>query len=588
VSLFHFGGSPVHVATVTKSLVLLLFFQAEFLFVGVTFLSYWASARYARFKLFDQAFVGYCLVSGFAQLWSVFGGLRPLSNFCLIGGTLVLAILNRQRVANYLFKGAGRVRTRALLVLAPIGLSVAFNVLTSDLCYDGMLYHHLSVRWITEYGSVTGLANLHGRLGFNSSLAPLAGIFSVPFGLPVGREFANGATTFLVACVLSQGLTFKNLTALTCCRNLYAFGLLTFLLMLVVSPCLSSPQPDVSSAAVTVAATWYFFEFLVSCRTADLEAANHLFLCVAASVAAFELKISYIGFAAATILVALGIALRRGGFVSPIAFCLLFSAGLLVPWISCGYITSGCPFFPSEFGRLGFDWAVPHELAGLEKDAAFAWARTPGLPPAEVLRNWEWITPWWIRLLGSPLVVKPMLVAVVGLSLMLARFLMPPRPQIDRPWLVLLIPCSAGLCFWFLTAPDPRFAQATFWVFALNILLLPFLTTGSFSRLLALPAALVLAVVAIFDTGIGVVRLIQEKKSLPNIVRGQADLSARRTDSGLTVWIPKNVYEPGFAQLISTPPDRFNSGLELRDSNLRDGFRIRASSPHRPEISKDL
>jgi hypothetical protein len=578
VSSFYPGGSPVHVATVTKSLVLLLFFQAEFLLVGVTFLSYWGSGRYARFKLFDQAFVGYCLVSGFAQLWSVFGGLRPFSNFCLIGGTLVLATLNRQRVANDLSEGVARVRFRALLVLVPIGFSVAFNVLTSDFCYDGLLYHHLSVRWITEYGSVPGLANLHGRLGFNSSLTALAGIFSVPFGVPIGREFANGATTFLVVCVLSQGLTFKNLTALSSCRNLYAFGLLTFLLMLVVSPCLSSPQPDVGSAAIMVAAAWYFFEFLVSHRTADLEAANHLFLCVAASVAAFELKISYIGFAAATILAALGIASRRGGFIPPIVFCLSFSAGLLVPWMSCGYITSGCPFYPSEIGRLGFDWAVPHELASLEKDAAIAWARMPGLPPVEALRNWEWITPWSIRVLGNSLMVKPMLVAVVGLSLMLARFLMPPRPEIERSWFFLLVPCSAGLCFWFLTAPDPRFAQATLWIFALNILLFPLLISGSFSRSLVLTAALVLAIVAVFDTGIGVVRLIREKKSFPNIVRGQADLSARRTDSGLAVWIPKNVYEPGFAQLVSTPPDRFNPGLELRDSNLRDGFRIRASN----------
>ena len=39
--------------------------------------------------------------------------------------------------------------------------------------------------------------------------------------------------------------------------------------------------------------------------------------------------------------------------------------------------TSGCPFFPSEIGRVAFDWPVPRELATLEKDAAFAWARAP-------------------------------------------------------------------------------------------------------------------------------------------------------------------------------------------------------------------
>jgi hypothetical protein len=573
-------GSPVHVETVARSFVLLLLFQVEFLLVGVTFLSCCEVRRFAGLKLFDQAFVGYWLVSAFSQVWSIFAGLRPLSNSCLIGITLVFAILKRRRVISNLRESVRGVPVHAVLVLVAVGLAVALNVLTSDVCYDSALYHQLSVRWVAELGSVPGLANLHGRLGFNSSLAALAGIFSVPFGEPIGREFANAATTFLVVCVLSQGLRFKDSDVSNFCRNLYAFGLLTFVLMLVFSPCLSSPQPDVSSAAVAVAAAWYFFEFLMFYRKDDPLAANHLFLCIAASVAAFELKISYVAFGAATVLVALSLALLRGDFLFHIRFCLLFAAVMLVPWISCGYLTSGCPFFPSEIGRLGFDWTVPHDLASLEKDAAFAWARAPGLPLLEVLRSSEWITPWAKRLLSDPLVLKPSLVAMVGVVLLLARLLTSSRPRIERRWVVLLIPSSVGLGFWFLTAPDPRFAQATLWIFALNVLSFPFLTEGGFTRCMALLAVLLLSLVAAFDAGFGVVRLAQEKKRLPNSVGGQVDLLARRTDSGLTVWVPRNVYESGFAQLISTPPDRFNSRLELRGPNLRDGFRIRKSESH--------
>jgi hypothetical protein len=571
-------GSSIHFATVLKSILLLLFFQVEFLLAGATFLSYCEPRRFAGLKLFDQAFVGYCLVSGFSQGWSIFAGLRPLSNLCLIGITLVFALLKRRRVINNLCESVQGVPIHAVLALAPVGFAVALNVLTSDICYDSTLYHQLSVRWVSEFGSVPGLANLHGRLGFNTSLAALAGILSVPFGEPIGREFANAATTFLVVCVLSQGLRFKDSDVNSSCRHLYAFGLLTFVLTLVFSPCLSSPQPDVSSAAVAVAAAWYFFEFLISYRKDDPLAANHLFLCVAASVGAFSLKLSYIGLVGATVLVVLSLALRRGAFSFHIRFCLLFAAVMLVPWISCGYITSGCPFFPSEIGRLGFDWAVPHELARLEKDAAFAWARAPGLPISEVLGSWQWITPWLERLLSNPLVVKPSLVVMVGSVLLLARLLTPSRPRIQRWWVVLLIPSSVGLGFWFLTAPDPRFAQATLWIFALNILLFPFLTGGGFSRSMGLLAVLLLTLVAAFEIGIGVVRLAKERKRLPNSVGGKVDLLERRTDSGLTVWVPKSVYEPGFAQLISTPPDRFNSRLELRGPTLRDGFRIRPPS----------
>jgi hypothetical protein len=184
--------------------------------------------------------------------------------------------------------------------------------------------------------------------------------------------------------------------------------------------------------------------------------------------------------------------------------------------------------------------------------------------------------------LSNPLVVKPSLIAMAGSVLLLAHLLTSSRPRVERWWVVLLIPSSVGLGFWFLTAPDPRFAQATLWIFALNLLLFPFLTESGFSRSMALLAVLLLSLLAAFDVGIGVVRLAKERKRLrlPNSVGGKVDLLARRTDSGLTVWVPKNVYEPGFAQLISTPPDRFNSRLELRGPNLRDGFRIRKSENH--------
>jgi hypothetical protein len=111
-------------------------------------------------------------------------------------------------------------------------------------------------------------------------------------------------------------------------------------------------------------------------------------------------------------------------------------------------------------------------------------------------------------------------------------------------------------------------------VLTLNLLLLPFRGTDDWSRRLNIVGTSALALVALFDAGFGCARLISAKKRLPNIVERQIGLSAQRTNSGLTVWIPNAAYEPGAAQLIATPPDRFNPRLELRGSNLRDGFRI--------------
>jgi hypothetical protein len=572
--VFHFVGSSLHFESALKSIFLLLFFQGEFLLVGAALLTYLGAARLSPLNLFDQAFLGYCVATCFAQTWSIFGGLCPFSNYFLLGWTLVLVSIKWPAFVVTVRTGFEMTRIRSALVLVPLGLAAAYNAITQDYCYDNALYHLLSVRWIADYGSVPGLANLHGRLGFNSSLVAVSGLFSVPFGVSIGREFVNGSTTVLVAGVLSQGLNFKTRRFSNPSRNLCAFGLLAFVTMLALSPCLSSPQPDIGSAVVAIAAAWYFFRVVKFSDEDDRFESGEFLLCVSAAAMAIELKLSYTGFAAATILVALSVAVRRHVSWRLISPGLLFTLMLFAPWICCGYITSGCPFFPSDLGRLNFDWAAPHQSAIAERDAAFAWARAPGLRPSEVLGNWNWLKPWLARVLADPSVVKTLLAGAVGLLLLCGRLLLRPSPQFDRRWFLLLFPSSAGLLFWFLTAPDPRFAQATLWVFALNLLLLPFRGTDDWSHRLNRIGTCAVAVVAVFDVGIGGLKLIKEKKRLPNIVERQIDLSVRKTNSGLAVWIPKTAYEPGDAELIATPPDRFDSRLELRSSNLRDGFRI--------------
>jgi hypothetical protein len=159
---------------------------------------------------------------------------------------------------------------------------------------------------------------------------------------------------------------------------------------------------------------------------------------------------------------------------------------------------------------------------------------------------------------------------------MLPRLFAPHPARVER-W-ILLLPIAAsltGLIFWFLTAPDPRFAQATLWVSGLNLLLFSLFAGGILSRWRGMIAALLLAGLTASETGTGVFKLIQAKKRFPNSEGAKPDLLIRYTKSGLAVWIPKSGYAPGSSELVSTPVDRFDMGLELRGSSLRDGFRIR-------------
>ncbi|MBV9671589.1 MAG: hypothetical protein JO076_02035, partial [Verrucomicrobia bacterium] len=434
-------------------------------------------------------------------------------------------------------------------------------------------------------GTVPGLANLHGRLGFNSSLTALAGLLGAPFRMEIGREFANAVTTLVICGVISQGLpfSFRDLGA----EALFCLGLLTFLVILTMSPCLSSPQPDIASAALAIAAARYFLQLLLS---SELRCSAKAFvLCAGASIAAMELKLSYVCLSAVTLFLASGrlfssltrvggvprLSSRGGKPVSPmqsrfIIPWVLLGVWTLIPWVVCGYVTSGYPLFPSDLGGWKFDWAVPPDRVALERNSVIAWARLPGSSIAEALGGWAWISSWVSRASSSPFVMICILLSVIGLFAVLVIGLQG-TGKLRFQHLLILAPAGAGLVFWFLTAPDPRFAQATLWLFGLNLLIIPAVAIRSltFSRVVVF----LFSSIAAFGVVTGVQRLIKEKKMLPNYVGSYPELTARRTSGGLTVWVPKAVYEPGAAELLATPPDRFDSELELRGRSLRDGFR---------------
>jgi hypothetical protein len=230
-------AASLHFQAPFKSLILLFIFQAEFLLLGTALSSWFRPNPFALFSLPDLAFLGQCAAVSFAQVWSLFGGLRPLSNICLLLFVAANAMLWPRRLLETLRSGAKETHWPGLLLVSPLWLVAAFNALTAGFCYDSALYHLLAVRWVWEYGAVPGLANLHGRLGFNSALASLAGLLGVPFGLRLGQEFVNPAIVVSVAAVLSQGLSWKSTRGRDFQRTIYALSLFVPVVALVFSSC---------------------------------------------------------------------------------------------------------------------------------------------------------------------------------------------------------------------------------------------------------------------------------------------------------------------------------------------------------------
>src|SRR5262249_45449477 len=138
---------------------------------------------------------------------------------------------------------------------------------------------------------------------------------------------------------------------------------------------------------------------------------------------------------------------------------------LMVPWMVRGVIMSGYVAYPFPYGRLPVDWRIPHAAVVHMSEVIRGIARQPdGYCAAESLDCWDWLAPWGKRVQASGCLEGP--VALLLLALCFA-LLNPNRLGWRRlVWVLGLLPPVAGIWFWFVTAPDPRFIGPLFFLLA--------------------------------------------------------------------------------------------------------------------------
>jgi hypothetical protein len=562
-----------HYLPIAKSLGVLLFLLVEVAFLGCAAIVFLQPGARANLSLPAFLLPGLFVATVFAETWSLFGGLAPWANPALILIAAILAAARWRTFVNTVGEGFRNTRWSSLILFVPCLLFAALNALTNGFCHDTLLYHLAAVRWVADFGSVPGLANLHGRLGFNSALHPLAGLFSGPFGIVVSREFVNPVIVLCTCAVLLQGIRLSR-KGFFAQASVYACLLLPLILGQLFSVCLSSPQPDVAGVAAAILVTWHLREVIFDKDPHPGVEQSSFLRCLMASSLVVMLKLSYaaLGLGAAA-LVGLIIFLRHRRFIAiVIPVISVFVCSL--SWVCRGYITSGYPLYPSELGAIHFDWIVPHDAAWSDKKWVLRWARDPTRDADAVLANNDWLRPWLATTFADLLVRKSLLLGAAGLILGLISA--PWRWRIDSFFrcFCLVAPIVLSLAFWFLTAPDPRFAGATIWTVAADIVFLPFACLVSVRLLLRVFTTALIAGFIGLELKEGAVRLATEHEQFPNVVGGTCELVPRLTYSGLAVWVPVTGNLTGPWKIPAAPASSFDPRLELRGKTLRDGFRI--------------
>jgi hypothetical protein len=354
-------------------------------------------------------------------------------------------------------------------VLLTLGMIVwAANRSTGPIeMYDTGMYHIPVVEWAKAYPSVPGLANLHGRLAFNSASLLFAAM--IDHGAWSGRSFhvANGlllvvfGTQASVACARA----FSGRSPLRP-ADLFDVALLVLTVGLLAAGKISSLETDLPVALMLLVAGSRIHRSLTEPEQTGADARWHFAIVVLLLGAAVCVKLSAVALAGALFIAAVWAYwpwLRAARIAAVGAALVPASMGMV--WAARGVVLSGFPVYPSTVLAAPVPWRVPTEQAVAEA----AWIRLQELDHDRIVAGYDWLVPWAVELATDfrfvVLVLLPAAITVV-LGLLSARAWRrrPSSAQLGRgPW-ALLPAVVVGTSFWFVAAPRARFGTAPLWL----------------------------------------------------------------------------------------------------------------------------
>jgi len=388
----------------------------------------------ARFTKSSQNLAGDGVI-GIAILTSIFMTehffvpLRPPWNVsALIPGVICFAFFIRPRLL-----------VELLVIAAMLWWAVEFSR-TGSVAYDHNLYHLQSAIWNTLDRAIPGIANLHTRLGFNSSVLVLGS------GLKID-SLGGWSLSFLATAVIEAMIAADLLLSIRTGEKLVRIYAIVASAFLLLEPqWLLSPSYLNVDQLIAVGVLYSVLLFLD-------QRASSLLMCVPFLIT--------VKLAAAPLVLLLD---YRRPFKRYRAATILGTFFLFV-WVARNVVLSGHLIFPVAATRLPVEWAVPKVWTKETAAWITSWAREIGKRPGQTA-GIGWIKPWLLRTREDGRVIAAAWMAGAGLFVLLAKKALPSV----NPRLIVTLACS--LLFWFFAAPDVRFGMG--FMFAAGCLLLAY------------------------------------------------------------------------------------------------------------------
>ncbi|MEJ7736750.1 MAG: hypothetical protein WKF97_04920 [Chitinophagaceae bacterium] len=335
--------------------------------------------------------------------------------------------------------------------------------------YDDGLYYSTSIKWLQEFGTVKGLANINQRIGYNSSWHILQANFGFRY-LNAGLFNDLNGLLFMWMLLYSAGginnLVKGDNSVHNSVRALIIMPVLVFHFsassewILYNVNFLSSSSADIPACLIT----WLTFLLF----TKDTNDNVHVLpltdiLVVLYSTWAFTIKLSVLPIALLCIYIVMRL-IRLRQFPLSVLLCML-SLIYVLPWLSRNVFISGYLLFPfSAFDIFAVEWKLPVYEVKWHEDAIKVFAIGADIKSSFDIPFLQWFPTWFIKAKIIQQVILGMtLIATISYIVIFIRQLLLKNVLIIRSQakiIFCLVTCFAGIVFWLNKAPDFRFGYS--------------------------------------------------------------------------------------------------------------------------------
>jgi hypothetical protein len=424
----------------------------------------------SSYNVFYKFWFGLIIVVGILQIVSLFLPIHTTSFFIFTSLSLLSGIIFYKDVikyAKYLFTSLGTIHgiIRAIVVLLLIVI-VAYSANRPVLHGDTFIYHFNAVKWIREFSAVPGLANLHGRLGFNSSFFLFAAL--TENGFASGQSSHIALSMLMSVCIVHWFFIISSSSELMRKR---IFCLLTslFLVNHIISQIdITSLSTDYPTAVLT----------LVFCLILLDNIPYKIFLLLPIAALIFNLKLSGMLTIAIAMLITIGHLLmvkfeHKDFFVRRLHYKLMASSCIVLVFTCVGFmlrnaIVSGWLIYPFPIGNLHLSWSVPKPYVMDMMAWIKQYPKIPGgVNPATIHSNgfFYWFPQWYNQFKLS---TEFQLFCISFFILLWSAFQLKSLGKFVYARLnifVVLLFGALSIVFWFISAPEIRFGSIYFFVF---------------------------------------------------------------------------------------------------------------------------